>query len=249
MVTLALSFSVQTAEENDKKSEGYTDEEIAEMIKNPLGNLWLMFSQNDTVWYGGDALDDLGESDKAFNTFLINPVMPMQLTENWKYIFRPVIPINSYDIPGNVTIPEAGFPPTGDTEATVTEFNRETGLGDIVLWNAFTTNEMSKPPYIFGAGATVMMDTASDESLGTGKRSSGPMALGMYIDDNWILRGIYQHFWSFEGDSHRDDVNLSDFQYIIRYRLTPETNIGIAPIIRYNWDADTLVKLGPIPTK
>ena len=253
LIFFFVSFLAQAAEKKEEKQE-YTDEEIAEMINNPLSNLWLLFSQNDTIWYGGDDLDALGEDNKVMNTLLLQPVMPMQLTENWKFIARPVFPVNSFDLPSATS--------DGGAETDV-DWQRETGLGDIVLFNIFTTNEGAAPPNIFGAGFTLMMDTASEDGLGTGKWSTGPALLGMHITDKWIFGVVFQHFWSFEGDDYRDDVNLSDLQYIIRYRLSPETNIGIAPNIRYNWDAesgneltlpiglgvDTLVHLGPIPTK
>lgn len=75
------------------KSE-YTPAQINEMINNPLGELWMLFVQNDTTWYDGDALDFLGEDKKVFNTTTLMPVMPFQLTENVKWIFRPVVPIH-----------------------------------------------------------------------------------------------------------------------------------------------------------
>lgn len=262
--TGTLDAGTQSLYDNQEVTEptqdGYTDEEIAEMINNPLGNLWLLFSQNDTMWVSGDAMDKLGENDKVFNTFMLNPVMPMQLTENIKFIFRPIIPILSFDLPSGFN-----FDPGPDgTPSPSVEFDRETGLGDIVLWNAFTTNEGAKPPNVLGGGFTTMLDTASDESLGTGKWSAGPMGLAMRITDKWIYGVIGQHWWSFAGESDREHVNLTDIQYILRYRLTPETNIGMSPNIRYDWTRDdsddrltlpvglgfdTLIKLGPLPVK
>ncbi len=61
---------------------------VAEALLNPLSSLWIMFAQNDTVWMDGDTLDDLGEGGVVQNTTLLQPVMPFQLTENWKMIFR-----------------------------------------------------------------------------------------------------------------------------------------------------------------
>jgi hypothetical protein len=248
----------ETKDESETAPEGYTDEQIAEMINNPLGNLWMLFMQNDTTWVSGDALDKVGESDKVFNSFMLMPVMPMQLTDNLKYIFRPVIPIHSYDLPSGLS-----FDPGSDETPSI-ESDRETGLGDVVLWNAFSTNEGAKPPNVLGAGFTAMLDTASEEELGTGKWSAGPMGLAMRITDKWIYGVIAQHWWSFAGDDDRDDVSLSDLQYILRYRLTPETNIGMSPNIRYNWKRDdsddrltlpvglgmdTMIKIGLLPVK
>ena len=240
---------------------------IAEALANPLSYLWLMFTQNDTIWYNGDILDRLGEDTKVMNTTLIMPVLSMQLTEKWKTIFRPVIPINSFETVDNlnVSVDNVGEPTIG------VDFDRKTGLGDIVLWTAFSNKY--KPPFVWGFGPTIMMDTATDDQLGTGKWSAGPMGLAMHISEKWIIGGVFQHWWSFAGEDDitvdtnlgpvtvdRPDVNLTDFQYILRYRLSPLTNIGCAPNIRYNWETDqlsfpigigfdTLVKLGPLPVK
>ena len=242
------------------------EDKIAEALANPLSYLWLMFMQNDTIWFDGDLADDLGEDAKVQNTFLIQPVLSIQLTENWKTIMRPVIPINSFETVGNVDI-------STDTTPSVAgvDFDRKTGLGDIVLWTAFS-NQYT-PPFVYGLGPTVMLNTATSDRLGTGKFSAGPMALAMSITEKWILGGVAQHWWSFAGEdtvtintslgkvkADRPDVNLTDVQPIIRYRVSNKTNIGIAPNWRYNWETDqltlplgmggdTLIKMGPLPVK
>jgi len=241
----------------------YTPAQINEMMNNPLGELWMLFMQNDTTSYKGDALDFLGEDDKVFNTTTLMPVMAMQMTENWKYIMRPVVPIHSWDAPsvsrGNTQYPG------GDLPVSVT-FDRQTELGDIVLWNAFATNEMAKPPNIFGVGVTLMLDTATEDVFGTGKNSAGPMALAFHIGPpgGWILGVIGQHWWDVSGDDNRQDVNLSNIQYVAYYRLSAETNIGFGgPNISINHEAasgqkvtlpvglgwNTTTKIGPLPVK
>ena len=253
-----LACTPALAEDTATKKHQPTQAEIAEAINNPLSSLWLLFTQNDTKWYGGGLLDKLGESNKVMNTTLIEPVMPMQITENWKVILRPVIPINSFETIDGVDVE----PPGGGANARIdTDFDRATGLGDIVLWTAFTNKYA--PPNIFGFGPTVMMDTATDDKLGTGKWSAGPMALAFHVGPKWIYGAVAQHWWSFAGDDNRNDVNLTDIQYVLRNRVTPETNIGFGPNIQANWDADsdnrwtvpvgiggdTLVKFGPLPVK
>ena len=239
---------------------------VAEALNNPLSSLWIMFVQNDTTWYEGDLVDSLGKSDLVQNTTLIQPVMPFQLTENWKAIFRPVIPINSFETVDNLDVNTGTVP-----DFTGTDFDRETGLGDIVLWSAFSNSY--QPPFVWGFGPTVMLPTATDDRLGTGKYSAGPMALAINITDNWIFGGVGQHWWSFAGDDSRNidtdlgkvkvdlsDVNLTDFQYIVRYRYSALTNIGAAPNVQYNWENDelslpigigfdTMGKIGRLPIK
>ena len=259
---IGLLPCVPTMADSDKQEstsgrQEPTEEEIAEAINNPLSYLYLLWVQNDTMWYSGDVLDDLDEDDKVMNMTLIQPIMPFQLTEDWKVILRPIIPINSFDTVSGVDVIES------EQEAPIVDvdFDRETGLGDVILWTAFSNQY--KPPNVFGFGPTVMMDTASDDALGTGKWSAGPMALAFHIGDEWIYGIVAQHWWSFAGDDDRDDVNLTDLQYVLRYRLTPTTNIGFGPNIRINWEedsnnrwsipvglgGDTLIKLGPLPVK
>ncbi len=204
----------------------YTSAQINEMINNPLGELWMLFLQNDTTWYDGDALDFLGEDKKIFNTTIFQPVMPFQLTQNWKWIFRPVIPLHYWEAP-SISQGTPTHYPGGDLPVDV-DFDGKFNLGDIVLWNAFATNEMAKPPNIFGFGTTTMLNTATDEVFGTGKWSAGPMALAFHIGPpgGWILGTVVQHWWDFAGGGNRSDVNLTNIQYVAFYRLTDSTNIG-----------------------
>jgi hypothetical protein len=127
--------------------------------------------QNDTIWNEGNVLDRHNLDAKPQNTFMLNPVLSLQLTQNWKTIIRPVIPINSFNTLDNVNISATN---PGSSATIGVDRNRKSGLGDIVLWTAFSN--MYKPPFIFGFGPTLMFDTATDEQLGTGKNSAGPGA-------------------------------------------------------------------------
>ena len=67
-----------TATNAEESASGeYTQEQINEMINNPLGELWLLFGQSDFVVYDGDALDLVGEDEKLMNFTLLQPVLPM----------------------------------------------------------------------------------------------------------------------------------------------------------------------------
>ena len=232
--------------------------ELGDALANPLSYLWLLFMQNDTQWFTGDLLDELGEDHEVVNTTVLQPVMSMQLTEDWKVILRPVLPIVS--APTLSCNAEPGFPADCLLPANL-DISRKTGIGDMVLWTAFSN--AYKPPNIFGFGPTIMLDTASDDKLGTGKWSIGPMALAFHVGEKWIYGAVIQQWWSFAGDDDREDVSLMDLQYVLRYRVSPTTNIGFGPNIRANWKADkknrwtvpigiggdVLVKAGPLPMK
>jgi hypothetical protein len=140
--------------------------------------LWVLNLQNVLTWYKGDVLDFLGEDDKLFNTTVFQPVMAFQLTEKWKYIARPVVPVHYWDVP-DISSGTPTFYPGGELPISV-HFDHELNLGDTVLWNAFATNEMAKPPNVLGIGITAMLPTATDDAFGTGKWSAGPMALAAH---------------------------------------------------------------------
>ena len=269
---IALPFSLAQASDADAAASGLSPEEQAEMaaigeaLANPLSYLWLMFTQLDTIKYEGDVLDALGEDEIINHTLLVQPVLSLQLTQEWKAVIRPVIPINSFETVDNVDLSTGGvFDPVG------VDLERETGIGDIVLWTAFS--KQYKPPNIFGFGVTAMFDTATDDALGTGKNSIGPMALAFSITEKWILGVVAQHWESVGGSDHRTintdagpvrvdrpDVSLTDVQPVVRYRVNQLTNIGLAPNWRYNHETDqasipiglgfdTLVKWGKLPIK
>ncbi len=240
---------------------------IAEALANPLSYLWLGFMQNDVINYTGDLIDALGEKDVVNNTTLIMPVLSIQLTEKWKTVIRPVIPIHSFRTVGSVTLSTSDVTP----QPAGVDLVRESGIGDIVLWMALS--KQYKPPDIFGFGITTMFDTASEDQLGTGKNSAGPMVLKFKITEKWIIGGVAQHWWSFSGQDTltintnlgpvvvpRSDVSLTDIQPVVRYRVSAKTNIGFAPNWRYNWETsqldlpigfgmDTLINIGPLPLK
>jgi hypothetical protein len=258
-----IDETATVSKSSEKDSSGYTHAQIQEMINNPLGELWMLWMQNDAIWLDGDALDKLGEDPKRFNTFTLEPVLPVQLTEDWKLIFRPVIPIASYKVPDSLSL----GPPShiGGLPSVDVDWERKTGLGDIVLWNALAKNEWTKPPNIFGFGPTFMLPTATEDALGTEKWSAGPLALAFHLGPpgGFILGSVVQHWWSFAGDDDRKDVNMTNIQYVCYYRYSAATNIGFGPNIVANWENDsddvwsipvgggfnTTIKIGPAPVK
>ena len=236
---------------------GYTPEQIAEMINNPLGYLWLLNVQSTTTWFSGALVDRAKPLGSGQSSTLIQPVLSMQLTPNIRWLSRPIIPINSFELPNSYTTLTDQYEPA---MGTVT-FGRTTGLGDVQWINYFATNEGVKPPDIFGIGVGLLMKTATSEALGTGKWAAGPAAVAVHLDEKWVYGVIAQQYWSFAGDAYRNDINLTSLQPILRYALNQESGIGVMPNWNYNWETrrwtqlfvglgfDTMINLGPVPTQ
>jgi hypothetical protein len=235
----------------------YTPEQIAEMINNPLGSLWLLNVQNTTTWFSGALVDRAEPLGRGQNATLIQPVLSMRLTPNIRWLARPIIPINSFELPSSYT----RLTDQHDPGTRTFTFDRTTGLGDIQWINYFATNENVKPPDIFGIGFGLLMKTATSDLLGAGKWAAGPSAVAVHLGDKWMYGVVAQHFWSFAGDARRNDINLTSLQPILRYALNQESGFGVMPNWNYNWETrrwtqlfvgvgfDAMINLGPVPTQ
>lgn len=224
VLLMCVTMPVRSAEEmvGDVDGDGVRDSlaDVAQQINNPVGDLWMMFMQNDMTIYDGD----LTEGDRLWNSFKFQPVTPFLLTENIRLINRPVIQLNSFETPS--------------LGASGLEWDRDWGLGDTILLQVLAPADMGEN--VYGFGLTHIFPTATDDNLGSEKWAAGPAALMFHLGEKWILGGVFQHWWDYAGEDNRPDVNLTDFQYVIRYKLNPLFQIGTGPNIQYNWETNDL---------
>jgi len=133
------------------------------------------------------------------------------------------------DTPGLVTgTPEIPNPVQGDGA---------TGLGDI---NYSVFLSPAKPgKIIWGIGPSLMMDTATDDQLGSGKWSAGPTAVVLIQPKPWTLGLLGRQLWSFAGDSDRASVNQLLLEPFINYNLAKGWYLITDMILTANWQADS----------
>ncbi len=218
MLSAVLVAPGAIAEENPGETEKERMAKIAQKTNNPVSDLWMLFIQNDfSVWDG-----EITDGKRILNSFKFQPVMPLLLTEKIRLITRPVFQFQSFETP---SITSTGL-----------EWDRESGLGDTVLLQAFAPANLGAN--VWGVGPTWILPTATDESLGGEKWAVGPVAIAFHMGKKWILGGVVQHWWDFAGDDDRADINLTDFQYVIRYKINPFFQVGTGPNIQYNWETD-----------
>lgn len=113
----------------------------------------------------------------------------------------------------------------------------------------------------WGAGPALVLPTATEDRLGSGKFSLGPGAVIFAVVGKWTLGGLAQNTWSVAGDEDRGDVNFFFSQYFVNYNFGGGWYFSSAPIITANWEADSgekwtvpfgggfgrLVRLGTMP--
>ncbi len=204
--------------------------DVATQSQNPVGGLWMLWLQNDMK-----LLEGPGDGKRIFNTTVFQPVMPIQLTDRWKLINRPVFTFNAFETPSNFN-----FRPGGGQDPVLPPsdpFSTQAGLGDIALIQ-WLSNTPSDSKLTFGVGWNWMFPAATkQQDLGTGRTSFGPSVVSVYLGDTIITGAIVQQYFSIDNRSDRSRVSLMDVQYIFRYRLNPMFSVGFAPNMQ--WDQVT----------
>ncbi len=191
---------------------------IAQQTNNPVGDLWLLFIQNDLSIFKFDATGE----NRVLNSLKFQPVTPFLLTEKWRMVIRPVLQLQSFETPS--------LSPSG------LEWNREDGLGDTVLLSVLSpVNDLKR---VWGFGLTQIFPTAVHDEIGGRKWGAGPAALWFNLGPKWVIGGVLQHWWDYAGSDNASEVELTDFQYVIRRKINPFFQVGTGPNIQYNWETE-----------
>ncbi len=241
------------AQGTDDPTDAYGDEgemsldEISRMLDNPLGNLWMIFTENQMQRFRGDPSD----GSQWVNTLLLQPIMPIPLTDNWNLIARPILPFITapkFDIDAEFF---GDCPPNCNSDPPPSvniSSSRHNAWGDLMGWTMLSPAEprtlADGSKFVWGVGPAFRFPTATDDQFGSERYSFGPSSILMRLpsqEARWTF-GLFQqhHIWSFGGNSDRARVKTSNIQYIWWYQLPTETpiSVGAAPMIDINWEAD-----------
>lgn len=183
-------------------------EELQKATQNPVANLITVPIQNNNNF-------NIGPSNRTQDIINIQPVIPLKVSENWMLITRVIQPIlwQPYS-----------------TQTTGGEF----GLGD--MNPSFFLSPAKPGKFIWGAGPTFIIPTATNTILGQGKLSIGPSAVALIQPGKWTIGALVNNVWSVTGNSSRPDVNQMLLQYFVNYNLPKGWYISSAPIITSNWE-------------
>jgi hypothetical protein len=190
LLVLAALRAVAAGSTDGSAGEAAT-EDLARKTQNPVANLISVPFQNNFNFAAGD------DSDKMIYLLNVQPVVPIPLNERWNLITRTIVPV--------IDQPELA-PGVGS----------EFGLGDI---NPTAFLSPAKPSrFIWGAGPTMTLPTASSTELGSGRWSAGPAAVGLFMEGPWVAGVLVNHQWDFAGWSSHD-VNQLLIQPFVNYNL------------------------------
>ncbi|HXJ88412.1 MAG TPA: neuromedin U [Candidatus Binatia bacterium] len=202
------------------EQEGASTEELQKATQNPVASLISVPFQNNSDF-------NIGPFARDNNTLNIQPVVPTKLNEKWNLIPRIIIPLI---FKSDISQPHLGT----------------FGLGDIQPTFFFAPTKPSR--LIWGIGPALLLPTATDDTLGTGKWSIGPALVALVQPNGWTIGILVNNLWSFAGSSPRPDVNSMSLQYFINHNMKKGWYLTSSPIISANWNASAnnvwLIPLG-----
>lgn len=189
--------------------------EAAKKLANPIAN---MISLPIQVNYQ----QNLGWDDKG-DKWLTNvqPVIPIEINDEWNLISRTILPLVSEDNGLNTT----------------------SGVADIVQSAWLSPKAPTESGWIWGAGAAFLIPTGSD--LSAEKWGVGPTFIALKQSGPWTYGGLTNHLWSFAGDDIKDvngnvlnNVNQTFMQPFLTY-ITPEAvTFSLNTESIYDWERD-----------
>jgi hypothetical protein len=185
--------------------------DLARASQNPIASLISVPLQNNTNF-------GVGQFDRTSNILNVQPVIPVPLSENLTLVNRTIVPI-AYQ-------PELA-----------PDLDSAFGLGDINYTGFFVPATTGN--FTWGVGPSILLPTATDTVLGTGKWSVGPAAVGLVTQGPIVAGGLVSQLWSFAGDSDRVNVSLFTFQPFFNYNFDGGWYLTTSPIITANWAASS----------
>jgi hypothetical protein len=163
--------------------------------------------------------DSIGPDDGSVWRINIQPVIPFSIGQDWNLISRTILPvIDQTDIPQNGS--------------------GESGLGDVVQSFFFSPKQPTSNGLIWGAGPALLLDTATDEALGSEKWGIGPTGVVLKQEGPWTYGLLANHIESFAGDSSRTDVSATFVQPFMSYITETKTTLGLNTESTYDWEAE-----------
>jgi len=183
---------------------------LRKAAQNPIASLISVPVQNNNNF-------GVGPDGRVQDILNIQPVIPLRVSKHWNLISRIITPII--------------YQPTTSQPVNQGAF----GFGD--LNPSFFLSPAKPGKVIWGAGAAVVLPTATNPVLGQGKWSVGPSLVVLAQPGKWTLGGLVNNVFSFAGQSARLDVNQMVFQYFINYNLQHGYYITWQPTLTANWEA------------
>jgi len=207
-----LECFVTGAYSAESASSGDSSADLAKKLANPVSSLIsmpLQFNYDENIG---------PENDGERITLNIQPVIPTALTDQWNLISRTILPvIDQSDI----------FPGAGS----------QSGIGDITQSLFFSPKAPTRGGVLWGVGPVLLIPTASDDLLGSGKWGAGPTLVAVKQSGHWTYGALLNHIWSVGGDRDRADISSTFAQPFLSYSTPTAVTYTLNVEGTYDWES------------
>jgi len=190
-----------------------SEEELAKLAQNPVGNLISLPFQNNTNL-------NFGPEKGTQNILNIQPVVPISVDKDWNIITRTILPV--------IWMPALG-----------PDIGSKNGIGDTVF-TAFLS-PANPGHWIWGAGPVVQIPTDSNSELGNKNWGLGPSFVVLHLDhgDPWVYGVLVNNIWSVTSTQTGGSYNNGLIQPFVNYNFEGGLYLTSAPILTVNWKASS----------
>ncbi len=188
-----------------------SEEELAKISQNPVGNLISVPFQNN-------ANLNFGPEKRTQDILNIQPVIPISVNSDWNIITRTILPV--------IWQPAQG---PDDSSAS--------GIGDM-QFNAFLS-PASPGDWIWGAGAIVQAPTQSNAKLGNDNWGVGPTFVVLHLEKGspWVYGVLVNNVWSTTSNKQGGSYSNGLIQPFLNYNFEGGLYLTSSPIVTVNWRA------------
>jgi len=128
-----------------------------------------------------------GPGDETNHLVRLQPSLYKPMEGDAAFLLRTIAPLRVVDFPASAS-----------------------GVGDVSLITYYVPDTTSR--VFVGYGGALVLPTATDDVLGSGKWSAGPALIVAVPGDPLTWGALVQHLWSVGGESDRADVDVTTLQ-------------------------------------
>jgi len=185
---------------------------LAKQLQNPFGKLYYFQFQNNTNLNNGP-------HKGTQNVLNFQPIIPIQVNENWNIITRTILPLiwEPSQRPAH-TVPFGTGPTT---------------------FSAFLSPSRANNGWLWGIGPIVQLPTISNATLGSNVWGAGPTGAVVYLQGPWVAGVLVNDVWSLGGTTGHGGTHYNNFltQIFVNYNFSGGWYVGSEPIITARWPA------------